>query len=251
MIRAAAHAVAGNRKIRAAHARSVLSGTSVSVPVGAVMAFLLLRRRPSRLGLVGVAVVTAGILGYVPMIAPEHRMIGLLIGLGCASIMSTRAFAMELHPWNRQARTVVEKMRVTGLMLLVTSLMGLALLFSLMAMIEGGLMPPLAAIPTPRQLLHPPAIALGLFMGALVLTVMQYLGFSVVVKIRAENFLATTAMIPLVTIVFQLAAIALGILSPIPVDWGVLPASARGWVAASTCMCRTSTPTAFSVAWHR
>jgi hypothetical protein len=67
---------------------------------------------------------------------------------------------------------------------------------------------------------------LGLFLGALVLTAMQYLGFSVVVKLGAETFVATTALIPITTFAVQSMAVFAGILPPVPVDWRVLPAMA-------------------------
>ena len=154
----------------------------------------------------------------------SHRWMGVGLAVACAINMSIRAFATEFHPWNRAARTIQEKMRITGLVLLVTSLIGTGLVLGLMTLVaRGGLEQP-AWLPEVRHFLHVPTLALGLFVGVLVLTTMQYLGFSVVVKIQAQNFIATTALIPLVTLAMQMAAVRLGILSPLPLDWSVLPA---------------------------
>ena len=94
----------------------------------------------------------------------------------------------------------------------------------LMALVAHGRMQQPAWLPQMHHFLHPPTIALSLFMGTVVLTAMQYLGFSVVVKIQAQNFVATTALIPLVTLMLQIVAVQLGILAPLPLEWRVLPA---------------------------
>jgi hypothetical protein len=52
---------------------------------------------------------------------------------------------------------------------------------------------------------------------------MQYFGFSTVVKIGSENFLATTALIPPLTVAMQWAAVSAGILAPVPFQWSILP----------------------------
>ena len=149
---------------------------------------------------------------------------GVGLAVACAINMSMRAFATEFHPWNRAARTIREKMRVTGLVLLMTSLMGIAVVMGLMALVSHGLLEQRAWLPEMHHFLHVPTVALGWFVGVFVLTTMQYLGFSVVVKIQAQNFVATTALIPLVTLAMQLVAVHLGILAPVPLDWSVLPA---------------------------
>ena len=196
----------------------------LNVPAAALVGFLLLRRRPTGFGLIGQSIVLAGIFGFAATMGESQRASGLLLAVACGLIMSLRAFATELHPWNRSARTIEEKMRLTGLVLLVTSLLGTGLVAGLMVMVAKGAIPAQAWLPQVHHFLHAPTVALGLFMGALLLTTMQYLGFSVVLKIQAQNFVATTALIPLVTLAFQIAAVSFGILSPVPVDWNVLPA---------------------------
>ena len=189
----------------------------LNVPAAAFLGYVMLGRRPTGPGLLGQAIVLAGVFGYVAVMEQGQRWTGVLLAVACAVNMSIRAFATEFHPWNRAARTIPEKMRITGLVLLVTSLMGAALVFGLMALVARGALVQPVWLPEPT-------LALGLFVGVLVLTTMQYLGFSVVVKIQAQNFVATTALIPLVTVAMQIAAVRLGILAPVPLDWNVLPA---------------------------
>ena len=195
----------------------------LNVPLSALLGYLVLGRGQSRMGLAGLALLLASILLYIPVMSANDRPLGVLLGITCGVIMSSRWLATEFHPANRAARTVIEKMRLTGLVLLVTSIMGAAILVGLMLLVERGSLAAPAWLPTPDDFLRAPTIGLGWFTGILVLTTMQYLGFSCVPKIRAENFVATTAFIPLLTAVFQVAAVALGILAPMPMFWTVLP----------------------------
>ena len=196
----------------------------LNVPAAALLGYVMLGRRTTGAGLLGQAVVLAGVFGYVAIMDEGQRWTGVLLALACAVNMSIRAFATEFHPWNRAARTIPAKMRITGLVLLVTSLMGAVLVFGLMALVAHGYLFQPVWLPEVGHFLHVPTLALGLFVGVLVLTMMQYLGFSIVVKIQAQNFVATTALIPLVTLAMQVVAVRIGLLAPVPLDWNVLPA---------------------------
>lgn len=195
----------------------------LNVPAAAILGFILAGRRQTRVGLLGHAIVIGAIVLALPAVPAEGRWMGVALATACAFIMSARAFATEFHPWNRAARTLEEKVRLTGLVLMVTSSLGTLFVGALMLLAAQGVIPGAAWLPTVADFLHPPTIMLGLFMGVLVLTAMQYLAFSVTLKIRAENFVATTALIPLVTVAFQFAAIWLELMKPIPFDWHLLP----------------------------
>jgi MFS transporter, OFA family, oxalate/formate antiporter len=195
----------------------------LNVPVGILLGFLLLGRRPTRLTTIGALVVVGSIAIIVPGLESGARWWAIALATICAVIISLRSFATEMHPWNRAAHTVIEKMRVTGLVLLVSSVLGLAVIGTVMTLVAHGVIDGPAWLPRPHQFLHLPTYLLALFMGGFVLTAMQYLGFSTVVKIRTENFLAMTALIPTVTLVMQIGAVALGVLEPTPVDWRTIP----------------------------
>lgn len=186
----------------------------LTIPVGLVLAFLFAGRRPKRLGVIGALIVLAGIAGYLTAMQPDARLAGMILAGGCALIMSSRNFAAEFHPWNRAARTVSDKMRVTGLVLLMTSATGIAIVAGAMVLGAAGVLPPTPALPTLASFMHLPTIGLAVFCGAVVLTAMQYLGFSTVVKIKTENFLAVQAFTPLTTLALQSAVVAAGLLPP-------------------------------------
>jgi hypothetical protein len=198
----------------------------IGVPIAMVLGVVLAGRRPSRLGMLGGLVIIGAILWYVPRMESAWPLGALMLGSACGFIMSARSFAAEKHPWNRAARTIREKMRVTGLVLLLACGVGMIVLFTAMAGAAHGLFSGSSWLPQLHHLVYPPAIVLGVFVGALVLTAMQYLGFSVVVKLGAENFVATTALIPVTTLGVQQLAVAAGLLAPIAIDWHVVPAMA-------------------------
>jgi drug/metabolite transporter (DMT)-like permease/MFS family permease len=198
----------------------------LAIPTGILFGIVVVGRRPSLTTGLGALIVLSGIAVHVPAIQPSHLAAALALAVACGLMMSIRAFASEYHPWNRAASDVVGKMRVTGLVLLVTSGLGVAVLTIAMTLAAHGLWSGPAWLPTSEHFLHLPTYLLALFMGVVVLTAMQYLSFSAVVKIRAENFLAATVLVPPITLVFQITAVAIGILAPVPIDWRTLPAMA-------------------------
>ena len=123
-----------------------------------------------------------------------------------------RGFAAEFHPWNRRAKTVLEKLRVTGLVVLVTSIASLALTGGLALSIGAGWMSATELVPTADQMLHGPTMLLGTVVVGALLTAMAALSFSAVVKITTENFMATHAFTPVATLLAQIAASAIGLI---------------------------------------
>jgi drug/metabolite transporter (DMT)-like permease len=190
------------------------------------MGFVIHRRRPRPLAIGGAVIVLAGVVALCLLIDPLRAVPGLALAAGCALIMNTRTFATEFHPWNRRAETVLEKMRVTGLVLLVTSCAGTALVVALMVLASAGVVRSGPWLPAVHDFLHLPTMLTALLSGALVLTAMQYLAFSAVVKIGTENFIAFTAFTPVTTLLAEQAAAAMGGLQPLPWEWTHLPAIA-------------------------
>lgn len=204
--------------------------TRLGIPLAMLMGLTIHGRRPRPLAIGGAAIVLTGISALCILIEPARAIPGVALAAGCAVIMNTRTFATEFHPWNRRAETVLEKMRVTGLVLLVTSCAGTAVVVALMALSAAGLLHRGPWLPTVQDFLHVPTILTALLAGAVVLTAMQYFAFSAVVKIGTENFIAFTAFTPLTTLLAEQAAAAAGILQPLPWEWRHLPA-----IAAVVC----------------
>lgn len=195
----------------------------LNLPASVAIAWLVLGRVPRRGALWGIVLVVAGVVWYVGQLETTGRTVGVVLALACALVSSIRNFAAEHHPWNRSARTIMEKMRITGLVLLVTSATGTALVAALVGATQAGLIPPIPGIPDPSAFVHGPTVLLGGFMGLVVLTAMQYFGFSSVVKIGTENFIAANSFVPVTTLLLQVVAVAGGLIAPIAVPWQVFP----------------------------
>ncbi len=196
----------------------------LNIPLAMLTGWVLIARRPPGLALLGAGIVLAVVAVLAATISPEHRAVAVGAALGSALAFCLRTFATEFHPWNRRAKTVVEKLRITGLVVLMTSLTAVTLATAFAGMIAGGLLAPMQVVPTLGQMLHPPTLLLGLFVGALVLTSMAVLSFSAVVKITSENFTAVTALTPAATLVVQVAAGLVGLIPLYPIEPGLVPA---------------------------
>jgi drug/metabolite transporter (DMT)-like permease len=202
----------------------------LSIPLSMAIGFIWLRRRPSALSWLGAGVVTATIAvtfwAMLPALAPKAVPLILTYCITCAVAVNVRGFASEFHPQNRAAKTVFEKIQLTGLVTLVTCSATAACIGIAMALVQIGQLPPSPLIPTLAQLLHPPTVLLALFAGGAVFTAMTYLSFSAVVKIRTENFIATSAFMPLAAFLVQWPAASIGLIQLPPFDWRLLPAMA-------------------------
>jgi hypothetical protein len=157
---------------------------------------------------------------------PAHRLGVAIAMLGSALAFNLRGFAAEFHPWNRNARNIGDKLRVTGLVVLVTSVASIALAVAASLLVAIGVLPPIRMIPTAAQMLHGPTILLGVLVGGLILTAMAFLNFSCVVKITTENFAATSAFTPVAALLVQIAAAAVGLIPAYTLDTSVFPAMA-------------------------
>jgi drug/metabolite transporter (DMT)-like permease len=197
-----------------------------SIPVSIVIGWIIFARRPPRLALIGALLVIAGVTPLIFTIDAEHRLAATAAAFASALAFNLRGFSAEFHPWNRRAKTVMEKLRISGLIVLVTSIAGVALTCAASLAVSAGLLPALAIIPTGAQMLHLPTILLGALVGGAILTSMAVLGFSAVVKITTENFAATSALTPLATLAVQTAASAVGLIPAYAIDPKLVPAMA-------------------------
>jgi len=198
----------------------------LAIPLSMVVGWVLFARRLQRMAVIGTGVVFLGIAPLLFAIGVEHRAAGVAAGIASASFSTLRSFAAEFHPWNRRATTVMEKLRVTGLVVLVTSLSSLALAGVIAALIGLGHLPPTSMMPTLPQMLHGPTVLLAAAVGSIVLTAMAALSFSAVVKITTENLMAVHAFTPLATLLVQMAATAVGLIPTYALDPALLPAMA-------------------------
>ena len=196
----------------------------LSIPITILIGFVLYGRRPAWLVWMGAGVVGAVVVDLLFNVQPG--IAGPVIGsaFACGLAVGIRTFASEFHKWNRAAVTIPDKIRVTALVTLVTAVTGLVTIGGLMVAVHLGLLSQTPLLPRPEALIHRPTILLALFVGGALFTGMTYLSFSCVLKIKSENFIATSAFMPVVTLLVQIPAAAIGLINLPPFDWRLVPA---------------------------
>lgn len=195
----------------------------LSIPIALLVAWLWFGRLPGPGIWLGAGIVCAGVGALAFTLDASSQGVGVLYGIVSASMVSVRGFAAEFHPWNRAARSVAEKLRVTGLVVLVTGLASLLLVGIGAALVGAGVLARNDLVPAPADLWHLPTVLMALLVGGAVFTAMSYLQFSSVVKIRTENFIAIGAFMPIATLIVQNLAAAAGLLTLAAFDWRLLP----------------------------
>jgi hypothetical protein len=172
--------------------------------------WIFLGRKPLPLAMVG-GVLTVLVTAFVVAVTPADVRWGMAVaGTIAAGFMVLRGFASEFHPVNRAAHTVRDKLRFTGVVILVASVMSLAVTAAATVAVAHGVLPATRMLPTAAQMLHAPTILLGCLVGGAVLTVMFYFNFSSVVSIGTENLTGMMAFSPATTWIFQEIGVALG-----------------------------------------
>ena len=184
----------------------------IGVPIAMIAGWLFFRRKPPALACAGAVVIVAAIAFVILLTPPAARWPMSIAGVLAATLLVVRGFASEFHPWNRAAKTVREKLSLTGIVVLITSVIGLAGVAVLAAAISAGVLPPLSFVPNASAMLDVPTILLGSLAGGAVLTVMAYLSFSSVVKIGTQNITGMLAFTPLSSWAFQELGVALGLI---------------------------------------
>ncbi len=185
----------------------------MSVPVSLVIGATLLGRPSRPMRWAGAALITATIAALVVLdLDLTTQWPGVAFGLAAAVFVNVRSFASEFHPQNRAAKSVLDKLRVTGVLVLVTALALVgAILVGWSAQGVGAPIPE-ALLPPPSAFMHPPTLLLALLVGGALFTAMSYLQFSSVVAIGTESFLSVTVLIPVAVAILQYLGQAVGLI---------------------------------------
>ena len=137
-----------------AHGNIVLR---IGIPIAMAAGWVFLGRRPAPLAIAG-AIVIVLVTAFVVELAPsEVRWPMAIAGTLAGTFMVVRGFASEFHPMNRAAMTARDKLRFTGVVVLVTSAMSLALAASPRPA-AARRVPETPMLPTAAQMLHVPTI---------------------------------------------------------------------------------------------
>jgi drug/metabolite transporter (DMT)-like permease len=197
-----------------------------ALPWSLAIGLLIFSRRIGALTAVGAAIVLAAVVWLASVVPAERLLPALAFSSLCALSFVARGYASEFHAHNRAARTVREKMQVTGVVTLVTALGGWGLIAFIMTLVSVGALPPLPGVPTPADVIHGPTLLIALLIGGVIFTAMNYLSFSSVLKIGTDGFVAASTFMPPATLAVQWLAERAGIIPPQSFDLALLPAMA-------------------------
>ncbi len=195
----------------------------LAIPFAVLIGWGIFKRNPRPGAWLGALIVFIGVCGLGTTLDISTQWSGIVYGIISAVAISSRGFASEFHAWNRSARTVPEKMRVTGLVVLITGGTAFALVLLGAILVNFGALQRSDLVPSLLDLAHWPTMAYALLAGGAVFTAMNYLQFSAVVKIGTENLIATSAFMPIATLVAQMIAGAVGLMTVSAIDWRLLP----------------------------
>jgi hypothetical protein len=193
------------------------------IPTAMVIGWTFFGRRPGNLGLAGAGIICLGVTLILAGVDAGQRAPIVAATAGCVLAFNLRTFAGEFHPWNRRARTLVEKLRITGLVVLVTGASSIALAALGAILTSANFIAPTDLVPTAAQLLHLPTILWGALVGSVIHTAMAFLSLSSVVKITSESFAAATAFTPVATLLVQWTTGMLGLIHQFAIAPLLLP----------------------------
>lgn len=194
----------------------------LSVPMSLLVAWVYFSARLEARQIIGSIIVVAAVAPVLMMLPAQNRNAATILGVLTALIVAIKTYASEYHPWNRRAGSIAEKVRVTGLVVLAATLLGVLATVVTMLAEAAGAIGPNAFTPSPGAFTHGPTIVLALGFGVVTLVAMSYLTFSSVVKIGTSNFLATSAVTPLSAYGLQLLAARAGLIEAPAFDFALL-----------------------------
>ncbi len=195
----------------------------LAIPFAVFLGWAFFRRQPRPGVWLGALIVFIGVCGLGFTLNLSTQWMGIVYGMMAAAAISIRGFAAEFHAWNRSARTVADKMRVTGLVVLTNAIISMSLIVFAATLVGSGVLVRNDLFPAPSDLLHWPTVVYAVLVGGAIFTAMNYLQFSAVVKIRTENLIATSAFMPVATLIAQTLAGAAGLIVVGPFDWRLVP----------------------------
>lgn len=191
-----------------------------SVPISAVMLWLVLSRRPLRQELPGHALIVGGLVLLVfTLDGGWHNPAILLMAGSEICVVATTAIA-ELHPLNR-TNDMRQRASLTGVMLLASALVMLASALGL-AFAATWLPGLRELVPVSLPWLADPALALDPFLWILAAAVgialrgpSMFFSLKAIYLVRTENYLAAMATLPFMCMLLESIAYAAGWLPPV------------------------------------
>lgn len=188
------------------------------IPLNILAVWIFLQRKPNLSGILG-SIVILGCFIYLSGVSLKSgALIGIFYITLAALTATVRAILAEVHTGNREAKTVLQRCRVTGIISIVTSVMFLVVTM-LVAYILDGISPELhdqltlfADMPTLQDFTHKATFFAGAIIGATLIPIGFYAFFTASVKYKSENVSTVLAFQPFFTFIFESTFVKVGLL---------------------------------------
>lgn len=179
--------------------------TRISVLAGFAISFFYAHRMPSRHDFVSILLIVVGVITIAMNLPEPVKVQAIMLMMLAGLIQAIRLYVAENHKQNVAAIKTKDRVRVTGLVLGLTSFLFLVVSF-ILALIKdyGGLNAGIFdALPSIVDIFNPLMMLLSIPVGLLVVGYMKYAEFHASKHIKSENFLVLTALVPVLTLVFE------------------------------------------------
>jgi drug/metabolite transporter (DMT)-like permease len=186
----------------------------VNIFIGLIIAMVFLNRKPSKQDLLGTLIILVGVFLIMQGLNPESKGIAIFWLCLAALCQTIKTFIAELHPESNKATSFRDQARVTAIITFVTSICFLAfILFGSVAKFytqDSVLF--LSMFPDLKDYIHPATFFAGVIFGLINEAPSVYCYFIAIKKVKTENFLALTALVPIITLAGEYIFSLFGIL---------------------------------------
>ncbi len=192
--------------------------TQVSVVMICILSFIIFKRRIFLTDIIGSIVILCGIAQVIMNTDQEIMLTVTMITLLSATLVSLRAIITEAHPLSSKAEGIKQRCRVTGYVVLVSSVFFM-ILFTALSYIKqqyGGdnyiITNIFKTVPNQSDFFDSNSVLAGVIFGILILSLIRYFYFYATKVANSDNLLIFGALTPVITFLFEKIFIACDLL---------------------------------------
>ena len=178
---------------------------TIITPIALITGFAIFGRRPSKMDYLMNAIILLAIAYMAAHVSGPTKFLALLSVVVSALLYVFRGVVAEIHPTSNKSEGVRDQCRVTGFVLLVTSLLFMGS-YALAGYCLGIIMPnhSLMALPSLDAFTHTPALIAAAISGIFIVAPAKYLYFYTSRHINSDNYTIIAAITPLFAFIIEL-----------------------------------------------
>lgn len=181
----------------------------MAIPVSILLAFLLLKRKPSKIDLFGMSIVCFSLFLLFQLQNADSINYIIIFVILIAISRSIMYMTSETHKQADIANKeglFRDQLRVIAFVSFIAAIMFLFLSLSISILktnYSNNIIDTFTFIPTIDNFVNMPSIIIGIITGLFIAPINRYLKWSATYKIKAENVLAILAFTPIFTLIFE------------------------------------------------